>query len=325
MEGATKPHTSRSRRAPSRAKRPQDTQEEARTVLDTTPYWLTEPIRDYPQLDRDLRVDVAIVGGGITGVTAAYLLKSAGRKVALLDRRRCAEADTGHTTAHLTFVTDERLTQLVKRFGDDHARAVWDAGLAALATIDAIVQREKIDCDFEWVPAYLHTPLGGSEEEDLEALRAEASEAQRLGYSAAFHERIPFLDRPGVEFEGQARFHPRKYLAALLERIDGDGSFVFENSNVEDVIDEPLRLRANGHAVGCDYVVVGTHAPIQGKTGFLRASVLQTKAGTLHDLCDRRARARRCAARRALLGRPRRLSLPAQRARRRRRDRRLRW
>jgi glycine/D-amino acid oxidase-like deaminating enzyme len=110
------------------------------------------------RLDRDVHVDVAIVGGGITGITAAYLLKAAGRTVALLERHRMAGIDTGHTTAHLTAVTDKRLSALVDEFGRDHARAVWDAGFAAIAQIDDLVRTENINCHFEWVPATCMSP-----------------------------------------------------------------------------------------------------------------------------------------------------------------------
>ena len=102
--------------------------------LDRTPYWQdSSSITRYPALDRNLSVDVAIVGAGITGLTAAYLLKRAGRTVAVIDRGRCGGVDTSHTTAHVTCVTDSDLSELVKHFGRDHAQAVWDAGLAAIA------------------------------------------------------------------------------------------------------------------------------------------------------------------------------------------------
>src|ERR1019366_8517532 len=72
------------------------------------------------------------------------------------ERGRCAEIDTGHTTAHLTMVTDLRLAELVDRFGRNHAQAVWDAGLAAIAQIDTIVKDEHLSCAFTWVPGALH-------------------------------------------------------------------------------------------------------------------------------------------------------------------------
>src|SRR5436190_9428315 len=114
-------------------------------------YWTdTQQLPQFGSLSSDLEVDVVVIGAGLTGITAAYLLKRSGAKVALLDRQRCAAADTAHTTAHLTYVTDERLHHLVKVFGCDGAKAFWEAGAAAIDQIDVIVRAEKIDCDFKW-------------------------------------------------------------------------------------------------------------------------------------------------------------------------------
>src|ERR687892_105267 len=105
-------------------------------AVDTTSYWVeSTSMPRFAKLSADQQVDVAVVGGGITGLTAAYLLTTAGRSVALLERDRCARVDTGHTTAHLTMVTDTRLSELVNSFGRQHAQAAWDAGLAAMAQI----------------------------------------------------------------------------------------------------------------------------------------------------------------------------------------------
>jgi glycine/D-amino acid oxidase-like deaminating enzyme len=94
---------------------------------------------------------VVVVGAGITGLTAAYLIAKAGKRVIVLERGRCAATDTGHTSAHLTMVTDERLSDLANGFGRTDAQAVWDAGLAAIAQIDDIVREHDIDAGFEWV------------------------------------------------------------------------------------------------------------------------------------------------------------------------------
>src|SRR5215208_6505583 len=133
--------------------------------LDTTSYWMESALPVFAGLDRDITVDVAVIGGGITGITAAYLLKRAGKTVALIDRRRLASVDTGHTTAHVTHVTDMRLTDLEKNFGRDHAAAVWDAGRAAQWQIATIVEKEQIDCDFAWTNAWLHARLDGTNDD----------------------------------------------------------------------------------------------------------------------------------------------------------------
>ena len=123
-------------------------------------YWNgTRRLPHFPKLESNIKVDVAVIGGGLTGITAAYLLKQAGKSVALLERDRFARADTGHTTAHLTYVTDARLQRLVKDFGRDHAQAVWDAGRAGMNKISDLIEAEAIDCDFSWIPGYLHQPV----------------------------------------------------------------------------------------------------------------------------------------------------------------------
>jgi glycine/D-amino acid oxidase-like deaminating enzyme/nitrite reductase/ring-hydroxylating ferredoxin subunit len=233
----------------------------------------------FAALDRDITVDVAVIGAGMTGITAAYLLKRAGLRVALLERRRVASVDTGHTTAHLTHVTDTRLSALEASFGRDHAAAVWDAGRAALWQIDTLVDAEQIECDLLWIPAYLHQPAGQYRPSLISAseLRQDAELATTLGFQARFLDRVPFMRTPGVEFEGQALFHPRKYLRALVERIAGEGSVVCEHTNAEAVEADPLIVKANGHRVSTGYLVVATHTPLIGKTNLLSATWLQTK------------------------------------------------
>src|SRR6187200_3425663 len=119
--------------------------------MDTKSYWSETAFPHFPTIDHDIDVDVAIIGGGLTGITAAWLLKKAGASVALVERQRCASADTGHTTAHLTYVTDYRLPRLVKTFGRDGAQAFWEAGMAGIDQISEIVRELNIDCDFKWV------------------------------------------------------------------------------------------------------------------------------------------------------------------------------
>jgi glycine/D-amino acid oxidase-like deaminating enzyme/nitrite reductase/ring-hydroxylating ferredoxin subunit len=231
----------------------------------------------FQALDRNLTVDVAVIGAGITGLTAAYLLKRGGQKVALIDRARAGGVDSMHTTAHLTCVTDADLATLAKNFGCDHARAVWDAGVAAILEIDDIRSREAIDCHFEWVRGYKFAALTASAETEAPRLDREARLATELGFDARYLESVPFVGRPGVEIEGQARFHPRKYLSALARLVDGDGSHVFEHTESEEVCDKPLSVRANGCTISCGYVVIATHTPLMGKTHLALATLFQSK------------------------------------------------
>jgi glycine/D-amino acid oxidase-like deaminating enzyme/nitrite reductase/ring-hydroxylating ferredoxin subunit len=246
--------------------------------LERRPYWDdSSTMPRYAALEQDLDVDVVVVGAGITGLTAAYLLKQAGRTVAVLDRRRCGGVDSSRTTAHVTYVTDRHLRELVKAFGRDHAQAVWDAGLAAIDQIDTTIRQEQIDCEWTWVPGYKHATFDG----DLDAARIDLAEeatlASELGFDATYLDPIPFLNRPGVVFDAQAKFHPRKYLAGLAKRIHGDGSHIFEHTESEQVTDDPLTVKARGRTIRCQSLVIATHTPLMGKTNLARATILQTK------------------------------------------------
>src|SRR5256886_15554214 len=130
--------------------------------MENVPYWIdSAPIKRFHRLQENVGVDVLVIGAGVTGISAAYLLKKAGLTVALIERERVASIDTGHTTAHLTYITDVELRELARNFGEDHAQAAWDAGAAAIDEIERIVGEEKIECEYTRVPAYIHVCVGG--------------------------------------------------------------------------------------------------------------------------------------------------------------------
>jgi glycine/D-amino acid oxidase-like deaminating enzyme/nitrite reductase/ring-hydroxylating ferredoxin subunit len=245
--------------------------------MDTTPLWLSAPQPEYPALDGDLEVDVLIVGGGITGITTAFLLKKSGHRVALVERDRLAEGESGHTTAHLTHVMDLRLTELVKAFGRQHAQAAWDAGSFAIDQIASLVAQEELDCSFQRVPAYLYAALDADVEKEGEKLHREAHLAAELGFDADYISSVPVTGRPGIRFANQAKFHPVRYLSQLAARIPGDGCQVFENTEVTEFFDDPCSARANENLVRFRRCVIATHVPLQGCNSMLDAMMRQTK------------------------------------------------
>ena len=249
----------------------------ATVELEPKSYWNdSSSMPRYPPLDRNINVDVAVIGAGITGLTAAYLLKRAGLTVAVIDRARCGGVDSSLTTAHVTCVTDTALRTLVDSFGRDGAWAAWDAGLAAIEQIDRNIRREEIACEWAWVKGYKHASLerGGDERESLQK---EAELAADLGFDARYTDAVPFFGLPGVEYGGQAKFHPRKYLAGLAASIDEGGSHIFEHTESTEVSDEPLSVKANDHTISCGYLVIATHTPLMGNANLASALLFQAK------------------------------------------------
>ena len=246
--------------------------------MKNVPFWIdSAPIQKFPKIQRNVNVEVVVVGAGVTGITTAYLLKIAGLMVALVERERVASIDTGHTTAHLTYVTDVELQKLARNFGKDHAQAAWDAGAAAVDEIERIVREEEIECEFRRVPGYLHVRVGESSKREVSSLKKEADVAAKLGFDAAYLNSIPYFNLPAVRFANQAKFHPRKYLRALVQRIPGAGSHVFEKSAATEFDAKKRRVKVNRNWISFDRVVIATNNPLVGLASITSTTLLQTK------------------------------------------------
>lgn len=244
----------------------------------TESYWTdTEGLPDFPKLERDIEVDVVVVGAGLTGITAAYLLRKEGVRVALIERDKLCSGDTSRTTAHLTYVTDYRLRDLAKQFGKNGAQAFWEAGAESIEQIADIVRETKADCGFHWAPGYLHESITSPDPKERERLQEDAALARELGFEASFVESVPYAKNAGVRFAHQAKFHPLKYLQPMVRAIPGNGSYIFEHTEFEEVEDEPMAVRANGKRIRCEYLVIATHNPLMGKKGLLTATLFQSK------------------------------------------------
>ena len=191
----------------------------------------TTPDTSYPQLAGDVEVDVALVGAGITGVTAAILLKRAGKTVALLDSKRIVRGATGYTTAKVTSGHGVVYGQLTDAFGEDGARVYAESNQAAIERIAELAG--GIDCDFERKDNY----VVAEQAEERGQVEQEAEAMRKLGLPASFvtETPLPYDVAGAVRLENQAQFHPRKYLLGLAETIPGDGSHVFENTRARFV------------------------------------------------------------------------------------------
>ncbi|PSP68335.1 (2Fe-2S)-binding protein [Halobacteriales archaeon QS_1_69_70] len=239
-----------------------------RTESEPESMWLaTTPETDYAPLAGGLDVDTVVVGGGITGLTAADRLTAAGQTVAVLEADRIAESTTGHTTAKLTSQHGLLYDYLTSTFDDERARQYAEANEAAIDTVESRIEALGVDCGFERLPAYVYAASA----DDVDSLRAEAAAAADLGLPASFTEStdLPY-DVPGaVRFDHQAQFHPRTYLLSVAESVHGDGSHVFEETRALDVDPgDPCEVETRRGTVTADDVVVATHFPLDDRNGY---------------------------------------------------------
>jgi nitrite reductase/ring-hydroxylating ferredoxin subunit len=151
-------------------------------------YWIdTTPRTDYPALPGDVSADVAVLGGGLVGLTAAVLLKRLGKTVAVIEARRIAEGVTGHTTAKLTSQHHLIYDTLITDHGEERVRLYAEANEAAIDRIEAFVNEKNIDCDFRSLPAYTYTEFADM----VLQLQAEVAAARRVGLPGSFVRDVP--------------------------------------------------------------------------------------------------------------------------------------
>ncbi len=151
-----------------------------------------------------------VVGAGIAGLTAAYLLAKAGKQVTVLDDGPVASGQTGRSSAHLNSEIDDGFADIEKHHGADGAKVAYQSHAAAIDFIEHLSRDEHIDCGFARQDSYLF-PAGSATRDDLEK---ELAAARRSGVAD-----VELLDAaplknwgggPALRFGNQAKFDPRR-------------------------------------------------------------------------------------------------------------------
>jgi glycine/D-amino acid oxidase-like deaminating enzyme/nitrite reductase/ring-hydroxylating ferredoxin subunit len=230
--------------------------------------WLaTTPETHYDPLKDGLDVDTAVVGAGITGLTAAVRLDDAGQDVAVIEADRVVTGATGYTTAKLTSQHGLIYDYLRSNLGDKKARKYARANEGAIDEVASWIEALDIDCDFERRPAYTYA----TSPDDRESVRAEAEAAAGIGLPADFVEttELPYDVSGAVRFDEQAQFHPRSYLLTIAEEIDGGGSYVFEETRARDIDPgSPCEVATDRGRIVADNVIVASHFPFFDHNGY---------------------------------------------------------
>jgi glycine/D-amino acid oxidase-like deaminating enzyme/nitrite reductase/ring-hydroxylating ferredoxin subunit len=232
------------------------------TISETQSLWLdTAPTTHYPQLTGSLEVDVAVIGGGVAGLTTALLLRREGLRVAVLEAVRVGSGVTGCTTAKVSALQSTLYTTIRKRHGDAAASVYAVASMAGVERLAAIAAEESIDCDLERRAAYTYA----ADEAERSSIDEEAEAAGRAGLPIEEVETLdlPFPVHGAIRLADQLQLHPVRYVQGLAAAVDGDGSHVFEQSRVLKLREgSPNRLTTADGEVRAEHVVVATHYPI---------------------------------------------------------------
>jgi glycine/D-amino acid oxidase-like deaminating enzyme/nitrite reductase/ring-hydroxylating ferredoxin subunit len=234
----------------------------AQTTSGDESLWLEdEPQAPRPPLNGDITVDVAVIGGGIAGVTTALLLKREGARVALVEAQRVGGGVTGCNTAKVSALQSTVYSTIRRRHGEEAATAYADASSAGVERIAALATEEQIECDLGRRPAFTYA----ADDSELRSVENEADAARAAGLPVewATDVDLPFGVAGAVRLDDQLEFHPVRYVRGLADAVDGDGSVVLEGTRVLAVRDgTPCCVLTRGGTITADRVVVATHYPL---------------------------------------------------------------
>ena len=231
-------------------------------------YWMASIEQpDYPALNEDIKVEIAIVGGGIVGITTAYMLKKQGINAAILEADHILQGTTGHTTAKITSQHELIYSKIKKQMGEEFAKQYADANETAIKTIEKIICENNIECDYFPQSAYVFT----QEDKYINQIKEEVETASSLGIKASYVEEIPFSIpiKGAVRFDDQAQFHPLKFLHPLAQKLKDDGVQIFEQSRVVDIEEDGnyILITSHGKKVTAEKVIIASHYPFYNKHG----------------------------------------------------------
>jgi glycine/D-amino acid oxidase-like deaminating enzyme len=225
-------------------------------------YWLDSiPASNYRKLIEDIECDVVIVGGGIAGLSVAYRLKEAGRKVVILEKNTIASGTTGGTTGKLTTQHGLIYAELVQHFGESFTKRYVEVCQRAFEDIERLVTTKKIECDWHRADNYVYTADKGR----AKTLQEEVAVAARMGLPASYETYLglPFETVGAVKFADQAYFNAAKYVRALADLVEGDGSHVFEHSEAKSMREGRDRciVETREGQVSAEHMIIATKVP----------------------------------------------------------------
>ncbi len=229
------------------------------------PFWFEDvSLPRFESLEENIKSDVVVVGGGITGIASAYLLSQQNMNVALLESSRLLNGATGHTTAKVTAQHSLIYDELLNNFGYNVARMYYEANTDALHLVEKIITDEKIDCDFEKQDAFLYSTSGDYKVK----LENEYKAYDRLNIKGQLTSKIPFdlSIENALMMENQAQFHPLKYLSKLVDILKERGVKIYEDTtaiNVEtdDSTKTQTVITRNDKRIQCNHVLICSHFP----------------------------------------------------------------
>ena len=234
-----------------------------------TPFLPLGPYVDVPgdlqaPLDGDIRADVAIAGGGFTGLSTALALKQVGIDAVILEREFCGYGASGRNAGHLTPTICKDMPTAIMLFGKERAGRLASFADHCVETAEQLIAGHGIDCDYHPGGNIMSVVHPAQEPR----LRRATAAAREIGARVRFIEPgemrergIPKAFLCGALEEAGGTLHTGKLVLSLRKAALEAGIRIFEQTRVQRVKrDAPIRLITDRGDVLADRVVMASNA-----------------------------------------------------------------
>ena len=231
--------------------------------------WLDTPnLKHFPEVVKNEHCDVLVVGGGIAGITTAYLLAIENVDVILIDAFEFMKLSTGNTTAKVTYQHDLIYRHILDKYDVETAKLYYQAQTEAMEMIERLVADNEIKCDMRKTYAMLFA----SDDEGIVKLRKEFEAYEKIGIKGNMVEDVPYglPGKVGLKVDNQLAFDPVKYLSHLITELENRNIRMFEHSRAIDIKEQDglkcIKLQS-GIEITANRVVVATGFPFFDGSG----------------------------------------------------------
>lgn len=220
-----------------------------------TSIWANIKDIDCDKLNKNMEVDVLIVGGGITGLSTLLELQNSNLKTILVERNMCGHGVTSRSTAKITYL-QEQIYMNIRKSSYDNASQYLKSQIDAVNSLKDIIIKNHIDCDLKEVSSYIFT----NDEKNVTKLDEEYDFLTSNHVPAEKTKLEGVNNILALKVDHTYTFHPLKYINHLKNMMKDS---IYENSKVEKINkkDGYYYSKVDGHIIKSKYVVLATHYP----------------------------------------------------------------